>query len=121
VPARSNTIVRTDTAPDIDLDDYASTEHPGNLDDSIIAFPLQAFDAMTAATVQADLASHLCSADGEVFENIDLRDLDIEKTANEGRFLVRMRGAVPNSALAAGVVVTGAALIAAGFRLRHRK
>ena len=99
---------------------HAYVEDPGNLSDSIIEFPMQMLDAMARAT-NDDLVSQLQTADGDVIEDVDLRELDIEKTATSGRFLVRMRGAARNSALAGGVVVTGGALIAAAMHLRHRR
>jgi hypothetical protein len=108
----------TQTHADLDAHPYA--EDPGNLSDSIIAFPLQMLDAMAIATDQ-DLVSRLQTADGEVLEDVDLRELEIEKTATSGRFLVRVRGAAHNSALAAGVVVTGGALLAATMALRYKR
>jgi hypothetical protein len=99
---------------------HSYVEDPGNLSDSIIEFPLQMVDALARAT-NDDLVSQLETADGDVIEDVDLRELDIEKTETSGRFLVRMRGAARNSALAGGVVVTGGALIAAAMHLRHRR
>jgi hypothetical protein len=101
---------RIETDYDFDTNLYA--EDPGNLTDSIIAFPRQAFDAMSSATDEL-LVAQLRTADGKVLEDVDLRDLDIEETATSGRFLVRIGGAA--------VVVTGAALIAAAMHLRHRR
>jgi hypothetical protein len=103
-----------------DLDALSYVEDPGNLSDSIIAFPLQMLDAMAVAT-DDHLVSSLQTADGDVLEDLDLRELEIEKTSTNGRFLVRVRGAAHNSKLAAGVVVTGGALLAATMALRHKR
>jgi hypothetical protein len=103
-----------------DLGAHAYVEDPGNLSDSIIAFPLQVLDAMAVAT-DDHLVASLQTADGDVLEDVDLRELEIEKTPTSGRFLVRVRGAAHNSALAAGVVVTGGALLAATMALRHKR
>jgi hypothetical protein len=105
---------------DEDLAADAYVEDPGNLSDSIMLYPQQVFDAMASATTD-DLVAHLATADGDVIEDVDVRDLEIEKTATSGRFLVRGKGAAHNSALAAGVVVTGGALIAAAMHLRHKR
>ena len=105
---------------DHDLDANTYVEDPGNLSDSIMLFPQQVFAAMASATTD-DLVAHLATADGDVIEDLDVRDLEIEKTATTGRFLVRVKGAAHNSALAAGVVVTGGALIAAAMHLRHKR
>jgi len=105
---------------DHDLDALFHAEDPGNLSDSIIAYPLQMVQAMTAAT-DDPLVAPLRTADGELLEDVDLSELQIEKTATSGRFFVRVRGATHNSALAAGVVVTGAALMAAAMALRHKR
>jgi hypothetical protein len=110
----------TDHDTDFDQDALFQAEDPGNLSDSIIAFPMQMLDAMTSATDDA-LVSRLRTADGDVLEDVDLRELHIEKTSTSGRFLVRVRGATHHSALAAGVVVTGGALIAAAMALRHKR
>lgn len=111
-------IVLTDL--DHDLVALLHAEDPGNLSDSIIAFPRQVLDAV-ASTTSDDLVAQLRTADGEVLEDVDLRDLHIEKTAATGRFFVRARNAAHNGVLAAGVVVTGSALIAAAMHLRHRR
>jgi hypothetical protein len=103
-----------------DLDALPYVEDPGNMSDSIIAFPLQMLEAMAVATDE-DLVSRLETADGDVLEDVDMRDLEIEKTSTSGRFLVRVRGAAHNSKLAAGVVVTGGALLAATMALRYKR
>jgi hypothetical protein len=108
----------TDT--DDDLVALLHAEDPGNLSDSIIAFPRQAVDAV-ASTTTDELVAQLRTADGVLLEDVDLRDLHIEKTATTGRFFVRARSAAHTSALAAGVVVTGGALIAAAMHVRHRR
>jgi hypothetical protein len=97
---------------DDDLDALLHAENPGNLSDSIIEFPRQVLDAMAAAT-DDELVAQLRTADGDVLEDVDLRDVAIEKTAASGRFLVRVGGAA--------VVVTGGALIAAAMHLRHKR
>ena len=104
---------------DEELSAHAYVEDPGNLDDSIISFPQQVLDAMTSAT-DGDLVAQLRTETGDVIDDVDLRVLDIEATETTGRFLVRVRGAA-NARLAAGVVVTGAALLAAALHLRHKK
>ena len=100
----------TDT--DHDLDALLHAENPGNLSDSIIEFPRQVLDAMASAT-DDELVAQLRTADGELLEDVDLRELAIEKTASSGRFLVRVGGVA--------VVVTGGALIAAAMHLRHKR
>ncbi|MDQ1521259.1 MAG: hypothetical protein QOI55_2332, partial [Actinomycetota bacterium] len=72
---------------DEDLLAHTYVEDPGNLSDSIMLYPQQVFDAMASAT-DDDLVSRLQTASGDVIEDVDLRDLDIEKTSTNGRFLV---------------------------------
>ncbi|MCU1430240.1 MAG: hypothetical protein JWL83_4240 [Actinomycetia bacterium] len=114
---------RAPAAPD-DIDDNEDvdaalrTENPGDISDSLVAFPRQVFEAVARASVD-DITSHMETEDGDVIEDVDFRHVDIDRAASHGRFVVRSHGH-HNKALAAGVVVTGAALIAASLGVRYR-
>jgi hypothetical protein len=97
-------------------------EQPGDVTDSIadsiVLFPRQRFDA-TAGVSVGEVVSTLGTDDGDVIDDIDLRIVEVERVDARGMFLVRVRGH-HNKALAAGVIVTGAALIAAALGVRYR-
>jgi hypothetical protein len=103
---------------DDDLDAYICGEDPGDLAESIGRFPHQCFDATRRATVH-DVVVRLETTDGAVIEDVDLDDVEIETGETDGTFVVRARHH-PNRVLAAGAIVTGAALLAAGWHIRYR-
>ena len=97
-------------------------EGPGDvidsIADSIVLFTRQRFDA-TAGVSVGEVVTILGTDDGDVIDDIDLRVVEVERADARGKFLVRVRGH-HNKALAAGVIVTGAALIAAALGVRYR-
>src|SRR5690242_7496208 len=108
---------------DDDMDSIWLGEQPGDvidsLADSILVFPRQRVDATMRASV-GEIVSTLDTDDGVVIDDVDLRDVEIERASTRGKFLVRVRGH-HNQALAAGVIVTGAALIGAALGVRYRQ
>jgi hypothetical protein len=115
-------MVQIDNDPDVAFLGEQLGEQPGDvidsIADSIVVFPRQRFNA-TAGVSVSELVSTLGTDDGDVIDDIDLRDIEVERTEARGKFLVRVRGH-HNKALAAGVIVTGAGLIAAALGVRYR-
>jgi hypothetical protein len=113
-------MVQIDNDPDVAFlgEQLGEGEVIDSLADSIVLFSRQRFDA-TAGVSVGEVVSTLGTQDGDVIDDIDLRDVEIERVDAHGRFLVRVRGH-NNKALAAGVIVTGAALIAAALGVRYR-
>jgi hypothetical protein len=115
-------MVQIDDDRDMTLLDKDLGEQPGDvidsIADSIVLFTRQRFEA-TAGVSVGEVVSTLGTDDGDVIDDIDLRDIEVERTDTRGKFLVRVRGH-HNKALAAGVIVTGAGLIAAALGVRYR-
>jgi hypothetical protein len=101
-----------------DLDAVLYSENPGDLGDSLVLFPRQVFEAVASASVE-DVVSHMHTEDGDVIEDVDFRQVEIDRAPTHGRFIVRFLDR-HDKALAAGVVVTGGALIAASLAVRYR-
>src|SRR5689334_4740083 len=104
-------------AMDDDLDTL-HLENPGDLGDSLLVLPRQVFDAVASASV-ADVASQIETEDGEIIGDVDFRNVDIDRGPTDGRFVLRFRNHHEKRLAVTGVVVTGAALIAAALSVRY--
>jgi len=117
-PSHMHELIPIGVYDDEDVDAVLHSENPGDLGDSLLLFPRQVFEAVARASVD-EVVSHMETAEGDVIEDVDFRRVEIDRSSTHGRFVVRFLDG-HDKALKAGVVVTGAALIAASLGVRYR-